>query len=36
VIAVCTNHDAGELHALGADVVLPDLAAIRLQHVLGR
>ncbi|MBL8733957.1 MAG: HAD family phosphatase [Planctomycetes bacterium] len=36
VIAVCTNHDAGELRELGADVVLPDLAAITLQHVLSR
>jgi beta-phosphoglucomutase len=34
VLGVCTNHEAEELHATGAHVVLPDLAAIRITHVL--
>lgn len=35
VVAVCTNHEADELRSVGAHVVLPDLASIRLEHVLG-
>jgi beta-phosphoglucomutase len=34
VVAVCTNHEADELRSVGARVVLPDLAAIRIEHVL--
>jgi len=36
VVSVCTNHEAGELRDVGAHVVLPDLAAITIEHVLGR
>lgn len=32
-VAVCTNHTADELRAAGAHVVLPDLAAIRVDHL---
>lgn len=35
-IAVCTNHAAEELRHVGAHTVLPDLAAITVQHVLAR
>lgn len=36
VLGVCTNHSEGELRDVGAHVVLPDLAAITLRHVLAR
>jgi beta-phosphoglucomutase len=33
VVAVCTNHGEQELRGEGAHVVLPDLAAIAVEHV---
>lgn len=33
VVAVGTNHDEGELRDCGAHVVLPDLAALALDHL---
>lgn len=36
VVGVGTNHGLDELRDVGAHVVLPDLAAIRIDHVLAR